>query len=375
MHVYKFMKVLANRYLYKFRDLLPASVELDLFDPGKLPENASDYDALFLNTTTTINSETLPEPGNLSFIATGSSGSDHLDLDYLKSKKIKTASAAGCNAKSVAEYVLTTLLCFHKSSGIPLNDFKAGLIGVGHTGTEVSRLLRKFSISHIMYDPPRAERDSDFDSAHFDELLECNILSFHTPITYSGEYPTYHLLNKSWFRRVAYHMLINTSRGKVIDEDLVLEELENGGLANAVIDVWKDEPGFNRDLALKSYFATPHIAGYSVQSKIRASKMIIDQFCDHVGISKPITLPDEVKIIDLKENCNSLEDILLTLHPIRLYDESLRKLSEYKSEERSEKFALLRSETPLRYEFSSLQIKQEFLDRFPELGLLGIQPE
>ncbi|CAN5159563.1 4-phosphoerythronate dehydrogenase PdxB [soil metagenome] len=369
------MKVLANRYLYKFRELLPESVEMDLFDPVILPENTSDYDALFLNTTTKINSETLPDPGNLSFIATGSSGSDHLDLDYLKSRNIKTAKAAGCNAKAVAEYILTTLLCFHKSSRIPLDDFKAGLIGVGHVGTEVSRLLDKFSISHITYDPPRADRDVDFETAHFDELKECNILSFHTPITYSGEYPTYHLLNKSWYRGAAYHMLINTSRGKVIDEDLVLEELETGGLNNAVIDVWKDEPGFNRELALKSYFATPHIAGYSVQSKIRASEMIINQFCDHADIPRPRTLSQELKFIDLKEDCNSLEKILLTLHPIRAYDESLRNLADFSPEERSKKFALLRSETPLRYEFSSLQIKQDFLDRFPELGLLGIQPK
>ncbi len=367
------MKVLANRYLYKFRELLPESVELDLFDPAKLPENTPEYDALFVNTTTKINSETLPDPGNLTFIATGSSGSDHLDLNYLKSKNIKTANAAGCNAKAVAEYVLTTLLCFHKTSGIPLNDFKVGLIGVGHVGAEVSRLFNKFSISHITYDPPRADRETDFESIHFDELKECNILSFHTPITYSGEYPTYHLLNKSWFRGASYHLLINTSRGKVIDEDLVLEELETDRLTHAVIDVWNDEPGFNSGLALKSYFATPHIAGYSLQSKIRASEMIIHQFCDHAGITKPRPLPRKQKYIDLKEECDSLEKILLTLHPIRAYDERLRKLIELSPEERSEKFALLRSETPLRYEFSSLQINQDFLDRFPELGLLGIQ--
>ena len=80
------MKVLANRYLYKFREMLANSVQMDLFDPKELPDNAPEYDALFVNTTTPLNEKTLPDPGNISFVATGSSGTDHLDLEYLASK-------------------------------------------------------------------------------------------------------------------------------------------------------------------------------------------------------------------------------------------------------------------------------------------------
>lgn len=366
------MKVLANRYLYKFRELLPDSVEVDFFDPNQLPDNTGDYDALFVNTTTLINPDTLPETGKLSFIATGSSGDDHIDFEFLESKNIKSANAAGCNSKSVAEYVVTALLCFQKSTNIPLVDLKVGLVGVGRAGTQVAKLLSKFSIPYIVYDPPKEERSGDFQSAHFDELKECNVLTFHTPITHSGDYPTYHLLNKSWFQGADYHLLINTSRGEVIDEKLVLEEIETGRLKNAVIDVWKNEPGFDKKLAEKTYFATPHIAGYSVQSKIKASKMIINQFCEHFGIAKTNGLPDESKFIDLKGEYTSLEQILLALHPIRAYDESLRELFNTTDEECAQKFALLRSETPLRYEYTHLKISPEYLDRFPELGILGI---
>jgi len=369
------MKVLANQHLYKFRELLPDEVDLDLFDPAHLPDDTPEYDALFVNTTTSINTETLPDPGNLKFIATGSSGTDHLDLDYLASKKVKTADAAGCNAVTVAEYVITSILCFQQKTEIPLTDFTVGIIGKGHVGTEVSRMLTRFSIPHISYDPPRADRDRDYHSAHFDELKTCNILTFHTPLTFSGSYPTHHLLNRSWFRGTNYQLLINTSRGDVIDEELILQELEIGRLSNAVIDVWQNEPRFNTDLASRSLFATPHIAGYSVQSKIRASEMIIQQFCDFMGIDRPEPFEQQKQFIDLKGDYDSLDQILLDLHPINRYSRELKKTLNLPGEERAETFTSLRSETPLRHEFSQLQISEHYFDRFPELTLLRVDPK
>lgn len=369
------MKVLANQHLYKFRELLPDEIHLELFDPAHLPDNAPDYDALFVNTTTSINSETLPEPGNLKFIATGSSGTDHLDLEYLASKKVRTADAAGCNAVTVAEYVITSILCFQQKAGIPLTDFTVGIVGKGHVGTEVSRMLTRFSIPHISYDPPRADHDTDFHSAHFDELKTCNILTFHTPITYGGSYPTHHLLNRSWFQGANYKLLINTSRGDVIDEKLILEELEIGRLTSAVIDVWQNEPRFDPDLASRALFATPHIAGYSVQSKIRASEMIIRQFCDYMGIDRPKPIEQKKLFIDLEREYTSLDQILQDLHPISRYSNRLKKASDLPEDKRYAQFTALRSETPLRHEFTQLQISEHYFDRFPELTLLGVDPK
>ncbi len=369
------MKVLANQHLYKFRKLLPDTVDLHLFDPAHLPDNTPEYDALFVNTTTPINSETLPEPGNLKFIATGSSGTDHLDLDYLTSKQVKTADAAGCNAATVAEYVITSILCLQQKTGVPLTDFTVGIIGVGHVGTEVSRMLTRFSIPHISYDPPRADRDTDFYTAHFDELKTCNILTFHTPLTYSGSYPTHHLLNRSWFRGAEYRLLINTSRGDVIDEKLILAELESGRLSSAVIDVWHNEPRFNPDLASRALFATPHIAGYSVQSKIRASEMIIRQFCDYMGIDRPKPFEQQKQFVDLKGDYSSLSQILLDLHPINRYSRQLKKALDLPDKQRTRTFISLRSGTSLRHEFSQLQISGHYLDHFPELNLLRIDPK
>ena len=369
------MKVLANRYLYRFREMLPEAVELDLFDPGNLPKNVDEYDALFINTTTKVNAKTLSNTGNLSFIATGSSGTDHMDLDYLKSEGIETGDAAGCNAVSVAEYILTAILSLLESEKIEIDDLKAGIIGEGHVGTEVSRLFTRFSIPHISYDPPKSDRLPEFQSAHFEEMKECNLLTFHTPLLYDGSYPTHHLLNRSWFRGTNYHLIINSSRGGVIDEDLILEEIETGRLKNAVIDVWENEPVFNPKVAKHARFATPHIAGYSVQSKRRATEMIIQQFCEHADLQIPEFKTENPYFPALKEENSSLKEILLDLHPIGWFDKKLRELKHLEDAKRGEAFALLRSESALRHEYTNIYIGPHHLEKFPELKLLGIQPK
>lgn len=367
------MKILANRYLYKFKEMMPKSVQVDLFDPKYLPGNAPEYDALFVNTTTPLNKKTLPDAGNISFIATGSSGTDHLDSDYLKSKGVAMGNARGCNAVTVAEYVLTATLIFLEREKMSSDKLKAGVVGVGAVGTEVSRLLTDFSIPHVLYDPPRAGRDPEFSSCYFEELKECNMLTFHTPLTERGLHPTYHLLNKSWFRDTNYRLLINSSRGGVVDESVLLEQTERDRLEYMIMDVWENEPAFNPEVAYRSMYATPHIAGYSIQSKRRASQMIIRQFCDHFGLQASGSITKEPYAPELKDSYSSLEEILLELHPIAMFDQKMRELMQLGKKERAESFSLLRSESPLRHEYSNILIPEHHLSKFPALRLLGIQ--
>jgi erythronate-4-phosphate dehydrogenase len=353
--------------------MMPTSVDVDLFDPTNLPGNASEYDALFVNTTTPLNETTLPETGHISFIATGSSGTDHLDLEYLASRGIITGDSKGCNAVAVAEYVITATLAFLETEKMPISQLKAGIVGVGAVGTEVSRLLTRFSIPHILYDPPREERDSEFSSSYFEELKECNMLTFHTPLTKSGKYPTHHILNKSWSQETNCRLLINSSRGGVIDEEAALEQFEHNQLRQMVIDVWENEPTFNPDVAKHALFSTPHIAGYSVQSKRRASQMIIGHFCEHSGLKVPDITAETPYYPELYDDYNSLKEILLDLHPLGWFDPKMRELMQLDKVERAEAFSLLRSESPLRHEYSNILIAEQHLSKFPELDLLGIQ--
>ena len=368
------MKVLANRYLFKFSEIMPESVQVDLFDPKELPDNVTDYDAVFVNTTTPLNEKTLPETGNISFVATGSSGTDHLDLSYLNSKGISTGNANGCNAVTVAEYVITAILATLETEAFTTADLKTGVIGVGAVGTEVSRLLSRFSISSVLYDPPRAERDPEFNSAYFAELKECNILTFHTPLTIGGQYPTHHMLNESWLGETDFHMLINSARGGIIDEDVTLRMLNKRYLKHLIVDTWENEPEFNPIVADAARFATPHIAGYSIQSKRRATEMIIRQFCEHAGMSFSMSSNPSPYKPELKESYSSLKDILLELHPLGWFDQKLRDIARLDQANRGESFSLLRSEAPLRHEYSNMQIEPHHLARFPELEKLGIRP-
>lgn len=352
--------------------MLPETVRVDFFDPDEFPKNADTYDALFLNTTTPVNETTLPNPGKISFIGTGSAGDDHINKEYLKQQDIQFANAAGCNARSVAEYVLTSFLCWSDEREKSLENAKFGIIGVGNVGKEVAFLLDKLHISYVEYDPPRDQRDQDFKSAHFDELMDCNILTFHTPLTSTGNYPTHHLLNESWFSNKNFDLIINTARGGVVDESVLLKELNSGALGDTIIDVWENEPSFNTKLATRSIFATPHIAGYSIQSKLRASKIIADAFCEHFDLPKKDIPQPEKFTPELKREYSSLTEILHDLHPIGTYDHALKSLIESDIENRGKLFRTMRSTMPLRNEFSNTFIPAKYFDNFPELSQLGI---
>lgn len=352
---------------------MPESVQVDLFDPKKLPGNVTEYDALFVNTTTSLNEETLPEPGNITFIATGSSGTDHLDLDYLKSHGITVADSNSCNAVTVAEYVATVMLANIDTDNITTKDLKAGIVGVGAVGSEVFKLLSAFSIPCVLYDPPRAERDPDFSSSYFAKLKECDMITFHTPLTESGQYPTRHLFNESWLNNTNYQLLINSSRGGVVDENVALRMLKENKLKQLVVDTWENEPAFNPAVVEAAQYATPHIAGYSIQSKRRASRMIINQFCEHAGLEIAELESSSAYVPKLKESYNSLSEILMELHPLGLFDQKMRELKTLEKNERAKSFSLLRSEAPLRHEYSNIRIPSKHLDKFPELEKLGIK--
>lgn len=370
------MKILANKHLYRIREFFPSEVEVHLFEPEHFPADAPDYDAMLINTTTAINRETLPDAGNLKIIATGSSGYDHVDTGHLELIGVQFEAASGCNALSVAEYVITAILCHCDENSIPLSELKVGIAGCGHTGQAVAEMLDRFSIQKVVYDPPRQLREPDFKSALFEEFCECNLLTFHTPYTESGKYPTKHLLNSSWFERRKYELVINAARGGVVDESALLHSLDNGNLRAAVIDVWENEPHFNDLIANTARFATPHIAGYSLQSKYRASQMVAEAVCRVAGLQTLTPAPPEpLRLTDRDFKKTTLSDLLAQLHTIKQYDQQFRKITGKSDEDKKEAFYHLRTSQPLRQEFSGLIISQKLAETFTILEQLGCRTE
>ena len=356
------MKVLADQYLYKLEDYLPAESELHRFNPAEgFPLNAVDYNALLIRTVTHINSKTLPKSGNLKFIGTATAGVDHVDVEWLKELGIGFGAAAGCNAIAVGEYVLTVMMKWAMDRKIDLRDKRVGVIGCGHTGGEVISLLNRFEIPYFGYDPPRQDREEGFVSASSDELLSCDILTFHVPLTKTGVYPTQHLFDNDWLIH-SFDLVINASRGGVVDENALLIGLQEGSLGDMVLDVWENEPLFRDDVTEKAWIATPHIAGYSKESKERASRLVVEQMRQFFGdelvkddkkIGKEVRkgMRKGVNKIPLKLNRLELAERLLKESNISDYDINLRKLIGLRDDEKARKFAKLRSETELRSEW------------------------
>lgn len=364
--------VLADQNLYKIEDLIPPHTQLRLYDPSTGIPDLEGMDALLVRTVTHLNEDTLPSiPPALKFIGTGSSGTDHLDNEYLEHKGITLGDANGCNARAVAEYVMTALLLWKEEHQPKTPIGKVGVIGVGKAGSAVVELLQEFEVNCVVYDPPREKRDPDFTSASLEEVLNCDILTFHVPLNKKGAHPTFHWLNEQKLNGNHFKLIINAARGGVIDELALMKYFVEGAVETYILDVWENEPDFNTEIAKHAFIATPHIAGYSEQAKINATKIVCDKMAKFFEIEPAISKYKNVsKNVDLAHIKYDLTGILTRLHPIKGYDAALRDL--FERPDKKVLFRNLRNEWPYRYEYPFLIIRPELLEEFPELQILGI---
>ncbi|TYP92615.1 erythronate-4-phosphate dehydrogenase [Fodinibius salinus] len=368
------INVLADRYLRNITSYLPDTINLDCYDPGNGVPDLTDTDALLIRTVTDINKRTMPAiPKRLSFVGTGSAGIDHVDTDYLTQCGITFSNSAGCNARSVAEYVAVCLLYWSEQQEENVEQMTIGILGVGHVGTQVIKLLNNLNITTVAYDPPRAEREENFDSATLQQILQCDILSFHTPLTHSGEHPTYHWLAEDKLNNQQFSLIINAARGGVIDEQAVCNAMTEDRVGDIIIDVWEGEPQLQLSTANQAFIITPHIAGYSIQAKRNASKFMVDAMLDHFDLERPSHSEEpDPRIIDPDVSPpDSLSAILDELHPLKTYEKKLQQIILQNSQKRGKLFNKLRAEFPLRQEFNQIQIPASYIDKFPILGKLG----
>ena len=369
--------VLADRHLYKIEELVPEHVDLRLYNSEeKLPGEIAEADALLIRTVTPINSDTLrPIPDRLKFIATCSAGTDHVDVPYLDRHGIAFAYSAGCNANSVAEYVITGLLIWAEQKQVDLANECVGIIGVGHVGSSVRDKLELLGLEYVAYDPPKSERDPSFTSSALEELLDCSILTFHTPLTRGGPYPTHHWLDGDKLSNHSFKLIINTSRGAVLNESRLLEALDTEKIGDLILDVWYNEPNFTDRAAQKAFIATPHIAGYSVQSIFRATKMGVEALAERFSLDLPDRpLPNTERVSPSLSGYGadgqSLGEILCHLHPLNEYQNGLEQLIGLERGEKSRKFNRLRISVPFRNEYPHIRIPDRLRKEYPVLNRL-----
>lgn len=371
--------ILADKHIFHLDKFIPEDSKLELYDPADgFPGDVSEVDALLVRTVTKINKKTLENfSDRLRFIGTASSGTDHVDIPFLQSKNIHFADAAGCNARAVAEYIATSLLLWSEKYHEDLQKLTVGIIGVGHVGNRVHELLYDLGISTVLYDPPRENRDSSFKSSSLNAVLKADILTFHVPLTFNDTYATYHWLNKQLLTK-KYKLIINASRGGVVNEEDLLEAHESSNVEEFILDVWEDEPDFHKKSVKRALIATPHIAGYSYQAKENATSMICNSLIDFFQLKEQkedqLEDPDcNCKNYSFAEESADLSGVLTILHPIMEYDSSLREIIQLDEEERRKAFRKLRTDRPYRLEYANLGIPDWLCRNFAVLPKLNIR--
>ncbi|HJE29812.1 MAG TPA: 4-phosphoerythronate dehydrogenase PdxB, partial [Pseudomonas nitrititolerans] len=220
-----------------------------------------DSEVLLVRSVTRVDRELL-EGSRVRFVGTCTIGTDHLDLDYFEEAGIAWASAPGCNARGVVDYVLGSLLALAEGEGVELAGLRYGVVGAGEVGGRLVEVLRGLGWNVRVCDPPRqAQETGEF--VGLDEILEeCDVISLHTPLILEGEHATFHLLDQARLERLRPGAwLINASRGAVVDNAALREQLAQRPDIQAVLDVWEGEPQVDVALAELCWIATPHIAG------------------------------------------------------------------------------------------------------------------
>ena len=256
--------------------------------------------ALITRSNRQVNADMLTDT-DVQFVGTATTGVDHVDQRYLAERRIGFAAALGCNANSVAEYVLTALLTTAHQRGTSLNGKTIGLIGVGRIGSLVADKVRALGMEPVLNDPPLARETGSSHYRPITEALQADVVTLHVPLTVDGPDPTLHLIGEQELSRMAPSaVLINAARGEVVDTNALLQALTRRTLGEAVLDVWEGEPSIRWELFRQALIGTPHIAGHSYDGKVNGTVMMYQACCRFWGIeptwTPPTTLPSTANL-------------------------------------------------------------------------------
>jgi erythronate-4-phosphate dehydrogenase len=324
-------------------------------------ETLKDADALIIRSITRVNKNLLLNTP-VKFIGTVTVGTDHIDTEYLLKNKITFADAKGCNADSVAEYVFTALLKIAIDEELILAGKTIGIVGIGNIGSRIAKIARSLGLRVLKNDPPKERRGIGSGYAHLDEILSADIISLHVPLTKAGIDRTFHLLNRNNLNRIKEGaIIVNTSRGEVID-NMALNEAIKIKKFKLALDVWENEPDINIELLKNTKIGTAHIAGYSLEGKVKGTEMIYKALCKHRNI-KPAWQPnirDSKKVNFNLRQGRTIEDTLYNLfssiYSIERDDKKLKGIFMLGTDKIKEYFDKIRKEYPTRREFINYEI-------------------
>ena len=311
------MKIIADEAIPYLKGIFENECEVEYYPGSEItPQRVKDADALIVRTRTKCNAQLL-EGSKVKVIASATIGTDHIDRAWCQSHNIALFNAPGCNSGGVLQYFLTALFkCLSTrelwqkflnsapdatgaessaagaaagaaegaaaaATATESAPFTVGVIGVGNVGSKVAAACEGLGFEVLRNDPPKERQQTlaynsgylrivDFkDYYSLGYLLEnSDVVTLHVPL----DETTRGMADASFFARMKPGAIfINSSRGEVVDEAALLANIHK--LAAVVLDVWVGEPNINKELLQSAFIATPHIAGYSAEGKIKGTQM------------------------------------------------------------------------------------------------------
>ena len=323
-------------------------------------EMVMDADALVIRTRTRCNA-TLLEGSKVRFIATATIGYDHIDTAWCESHGIRWTNAPGCNSWSVQQYIGSLLVTMARQFGFSFREKTLGVVGVGNVGSKVARLAALLGFRVLLCDPPRARREGSGSFVSIDDIISrSDIITLHVPLIRDGEDATFHMFDSSRLASMNRNqILINSSRGEVVDGAALKNALSRKNILAASLDVWENEPQIDPELLSLLFTGTPHIAGYSIDGKATGTTMSVqalgkffDLPCKDWEVTEvpPSLQPTEFSIdVTGKTPQEVLADAILHTYDIKNDDAALR--TDVASFEKQ------RSHYPVRREFPAFCVK------------------
>lgn len=323
-------------------------------------EMVMDADALIVRTRTRCNAALLGGT-KVRFIATATIGYDHIDTQWCESNGIKWTNAPGCNSWSVQQYIGSLLVTMSRTLGFSFKEKTIGVVGVGNVGSKVARLAALLGFRVLLCDPPRARREGSGQFVSLDEIISrSDIITLHVPLIRDGEDATFHLFDNARLASMnQQQILVNSSRGEVVDGTALKNALAQKKILAASLDVWENEPQIDPELLSLLFTGTPHIAGYSVDGKATGTTMSIqalgkffDLPCREWEVTEvPQSIQPSEFSIDTagKTPQEVLADAILHTYDIRTDDAALR--ADVASFEKQ------RSHYPVRHEFPAFCVR------------------
>ncbi|PIJ42888.1 4-phosphoerythronate dehydrogenase PdxB [Tatumella sp. OPLPL6] len=288
------MKIVVDENMPYAQELFSRKGEVVRVPGRPLPvSELQDAQALMVRSVTPVNTQLVAHTP-LAFVGSATAGTDHVELADLEAAGVAFSAAPGCNAIAVVEYVFSALLLLAERDGYALCDKTIGIVGVGNVGSRLQARCEALGMKVLLCDPPRADRgDQETFLSLEDVAAQADILTFHTPLIKQGAYQTWHCVDRDLLETLRPGcVLINACRGAVVDNQALKQVLAERNDLSVVLDVWEPEPDLDRQLLAQVDIATAHIAGYTLEGKVRGTTQLYEAWTAFIGQPESITLSE-----------------------------------------------------------------------------------